>query len=109
MLPHIRLRRLYVIAVVLAVLGGAMLAAVRINTPATVGENAAAGDTAPPLATVGVWEGQLAVFPPQGGTPTTVYDVYVASLPTTEQEVLHAGIPVYTEEALQRLLEDYTG
>ena len=64
---------------------------------------------APPYATVGQWEGKLAVFTPQSNTPTAVYDVFIASLPPDEQTALRAGIAVQTEAELQGLLEDYTG
>ncbi len=61
-----------------------------------------------PHATVGEWNGKLAVFKSDSTAPTAVYDVFIASLPPPEQEALLAGIPVYSETELQGLLEDYT-
>ena len=60
------------------------------------------------LYTIGVWEGQLAVFQSGEPEPDSVYDVFVATLPAEEQTRLEQGIPVYSEEQLTSLLEDYT-
>ena len=79
-------------------------------TPAPTNEQVAVTTrAAPPYATVGQWEGKLAVFTPQSNTPHTVYDVFISSLPPTEQAALRAGIAVQNEAELQGLLEDYTG
>ncbi len=64
---------------------------------------------AAPYATVGEWQGKLAVFIADSSAPTAVYDVFISSLPLAEQESLFAGITVYSETELQGLLEDYTG
>lgn len=62
----------------------------------------------PALYTLGVWEGQLAVFEGEAAFPQKLYDVPVSSLPPAEQEKLKKGISVDSAEALQVLLEDYT-
>lgn len=58
--------------------------------------------------TLGVWEGQLAVFEGTAAFPMKLYEVSVASLPETEQQKLRDGISVASEGELQVLLEDYT-
>lgn len=79
-------------------------------TPSLSGEEVSVTTRAPaPYATVGQWEGKLAVFAPEGDTPEAVYDVFIASLPPSEQEALCHGIPVHSETELQGLLQDYTG
>ena len=79
-------------------------------TPAPSNEQVAVTTrAASAYATVGQWEGKLAVFSSQNNTPTAVYDVFIASLPPDEQTALRAGIAVQTEAELQALLEDYTG
>ncbi len=60
------------------------------------------------LYTIGVWEGQLAVFTGNNARPTTLFEVAVASLPPAEQQRLLGGIAVYSAGDLERLLEDYT-
>ena len=62
----------------------------------------------PMLCVLGVWEGKLARFLPDGLSPQEVYDVYVVSLPEEEQRRLEEGIPVYDDRTLAGLLEDYT-
>ncbi len=61
-----------------------------------------------PHATVGEWQGKLAVFKGDSTAPAAVYDVFIASLPPIEQEALLVGITVYSETELQGILEDYT-
>lgn len=58
--------------------------------------------------TLGVWEGNLAVFEGDGEFPVQLYDVSIASLPTEEQQRLKTGITVQSNGELQALLEDYT-
>lgn len=107
-------RRLCLAVAACAVLVGAWFAlsrpeeAVPSPTP-TEEEVAVPTRAAVPYATVGEWQGKLAVFTTDGDTPTAVYDVFIASLPPKEQEALYAGIPVESEVELQGLLEDYTG
>ena len=60
------------------------------------------------LCVLGVWEGKLARFLPDGLSPQEVYDVYVVSLPEEEQRRLEEGIPVYDDRTLAGVLEDYT-
>ena len=65
-------------------------------------------DGAPAAYTLGVWEGQLAVFEGDAAFPQKLYDVPVSALPPNEQEKLKSGIAVATVDELQVLLEDYT-
>lgn len=58
--------------------------------------------------TLGVWEGQLAVFEGGAPFPQKLYEVPISSLPPAEQEKLKAGISVANIDELQVLLEDYT-
>ena len=58
--------------------------------------------------TLGIWEGQLAVFNGKDAYPAKLYDVAVEALPDTEQQKLRAGIAVASEGELEALLEDYT-
>lgn len=58
--------------------------------------------------TLGVWQGQLAVFKNAASSPCKIYDVAVAALPVEEQTRLQNGIAVTSERELQALLEDYT-
>lgn len=62
----------------------------------------------PAAYTLGVWEGQLAVFEGTAAFPQKLYDVPISSLPIPEQQKLKAGIAVEDADALQVLLEDYT-
>lgn len=62
----------------------------------------------PAAYTLGVWEGQLAVFEGTSAFPQKLYEVPVSALPPAEQEKLKAGIAVDSAEELQVLLEDYT-
>ena len=65
-------------------------------------------DDGTPAYTLGVWEGQLAVFEGTAAFPQKLYDVPISSLPIPEQQKLKAGIAVEDADALQVLLEDYT-
>jgi hypothetical protein len=58
--------------------------------------------------TLGVWEGQLAVFEGEDPYPAQLLDVAVAGLPKEEQQRLEQGLLVQTEQELYVLLEDYT-
>ncbi len=62
----------------------------------------------PALYTLGVWEGQLAVFEGTAAFPQKLYEVPISALPPAEQEKLKAGIAVASAAELQVLLEDYT-
>ena len=67
-------------------------------------------DAAPkPLYTIGVWEGQVAVFERQQSYPKQVYDMPLSALPYEVRQQILDGVPVYSEEELSLLLEDYTG
>lgn len=58
--------------------------------------------------TLGVWEGQLAVFEGNDPYPTQLLEVAVAGLPQEEQRRLEQGLLVESEQELYLLLEDYT-
>ena len=62
-----------------------------------------------PLYTIGVWEGQVAVFERGQSYPKQVYDMPVTGLPHELRRQVLDGVPVYSEEQLSVLLEDYTG
>lgn len=61
------------------------------------------------LYTIGVWEGQVAVFERNQSFPKQVYDMPVSGLPHELRQQVMDGVPVYSEEELSVLLEDYTG
>lgn len=65
--------------------------------------------TAPPRYTIGVWEGQVAVFEGKQPFPKQVFDVAVSTLPEELRQQLASGVPAHTEAQLSVLLEDYTG
>lgn len=62
-----------------------------------------------PLYTIGVWEGQVAVFERHQSFPKQVYDMPLSGLPYEVRQQVMEGVPVYSEEELSVLLEDYTG
>ncbi len=62
-----------------------------------------------PLYTIGVWEGQVAVFERHQSYPKQVYDMPLTGLPYEVRQELLEGVPAYSEEELSILLEDYTG
>ena len=62
-----------------------------------------------PLYTIGVWEGQVAVFERHQAFPKQVYDMPLSGLPYEMRQQVLEGVPVYSEEELSVLLEDYTG
>ena len=62
-----------------------------------------------PLYTIGVWEGQVAVFERHQSFPKQVYDMPLSGLPYEMRQQVLEGVPVYSEEELSVLLEDYTG
>ena len=62
-----------------------------------------------PLYTIGVWEGQVAVFERHQSYPKQVYDMPVSALPQELRQRVLEGVPAYTEAELSVLLEDYTG
>lgn len=62
-----------------------------------------------PLYTIGVWEGQVAVFEREQSYPKQVYDMPLSGLPYELRQQVLDGVPVYSEEELSVLLEDYTG
>lgn len=67
-------------------------------------------DAAPvPLYTIGVWEGQVAVFERHQEYPKQVYDMPLSALPYELRQQLLEGVPAYSEAELSVLLEDYTG
>lgn len=53
------------------------------------------------------FNGQLALFEPDGEAPVARYDVYTALLPEEDAALLREGIPVADQAQLQRLLEDF--
>ena len=61
------------------------------------------------LYTIGVWEGQVAVFERHQSFPKQVYDMPVSALPQELRRQIMEGVPAYTEAELSVLLEDYTG
>lgn len=63
----------------------------------------------PPRYTIGVWEGQVAVFEGAQPFPKQVFDVAVSTLPEELRQRLNAGVPAHNEAQLSVLLEDYTG
>ncbi|MBE6806699.1 MAG: hypothetical protein E7527_01610 [Ruminococcaceae bacterium] len=65
-------------------------------------------EPAPPRYTIGVWEGQVAVFEGTQMTPTQVFDVAVSTLPEDLRRQIAQGVPAYNEAQLSVLLEDYT-
>lgn len=100
------LRSVVLAIAVSAVLASGVLAFLYIRygreaRPAPVSDSAA-------QYTLGVWEGQLAVFEGTAAFPVKLYDVAVAALPVAEQQRLQTGITVTTAGELQALLEDYT-
>lgn len=54
------------------------------------------------------WNGQVALFLPDGTEPLTVYEVNVMALPEEERRSLAEGIAVNSEEELASILENYT-
>ena len=67
-------------------------------------------DAAPvPLYTIGVWEGQVAVFERHQQYPKQVYDMPLSGLPYELRQQLLEGVPAYSDAELSVLLEDYTG
>ncbi len=82
------------------------------KTPATATSHSAPAKTTVTTrdvyGTLGVWNGQLALFCGEN-TPDTVYDVWVNTLPLEEQQRLAAGIVAPTRAAFLTLLQEYTG
>ena len=62
-----------------------------------------------PLYTIGVWEGQVAVFERHQSYPKQVYDMPLSGLPYELRQQLLDGVPAYSEDELSVLLEDYSG
>ena len=62
-----------------------------------------------PLYTIGVWEGQVAVFERHQAYPKQVYDMPLSGLPYELRQQLLEGVAVYSEDELSILVEDYTG
>lgn len=89
-----------------AVLATCTLAILYVQYGRVVPRTTDSGETA--AYTLGVWEGQLAVFEGEAAFPMKLYEVSVASLPAPEQEKLRQGISVENARELQVLLEDYT-
>lgn len=99
--------RLVVLAVaVSAVLAACVLAVMYVKYGREIPRTTERGETA--VYTLGVWEGQLAVFEGAAPFPMKLYEVSVSSLPPDEQARLQNGIAVANAGELQRLLEDYT-
>lgn len=68
-----------------------------------------AREAAPPRYTIGVWEGQVAVFEGEQPFPKQVFEVAVNTLPEELRRKIVDGVPAYSEAQLSVLLEDYTG
>lgn len=87
-----------------AVLVGVLLLVVtRYVLPRTEGEPAS------PRYTIGVWEGQVAVFEGSDPYPKQVYEVAVSTLPEELRRRITQGVPAHNDAQLSVLLEDYTG
>ena len=56
---------------------------------------------------LGVYQGNLALFPSGQAQPTQVFPRAVSYYPEADQQALKAGIPYRTQAELTRLLEDY--
>ena len=63
----------------------------------------------PPPYTIGVWQGQVAVFEGNQAYPRQVFDVFVGALPEELRYQVLEGVPVRTEDELSVLLEVFTG
>ena len=61
-----------------------------------------------PRYTIGVWEGQVAVFEGGQDFPRQVFDVYVGTLPEEQRRQVLEGVPAEDDTQLSVLLEDYT-
>lgn len=59
--------------------------------------------------TIGVWEGQVAVFEGRHTFPRQVFDVHVDTLPEQQRREVLEGVPADDDAELSVLLEDYTG
>ncbi len=68
-----------------------------------------AREPAAPRYTIGVWEGQVAVFEGAQPFPKQVFDVAVSTLPEELRQKITEGVPAHNEAQLSVLLEDYTG
>ncbi len=64
---------------------------------------------APAAYTIGVWEGQVAVFERDDPYPMQILDTPVAGLPAEARTRLKDGVRVERAEELYMILEDYTG
>ena len=64
---------------------------------------------ATPAYTIGVWEGQVAVFEGADSYPKQVFDVAVSTLPEDLRRQVEQGVAAENEAQLSVLLEDYTG
>lgn len=55
------------------------------------------------------FEGRVAVFKANEGTPYKILDVYTSTLPNTDQITLSndGGIPIEDEEGLAAIIEDF--
>ena len=99
--------RLIILAITAAaVLATCVLAILYVRYGREINRRTASG--APAAYTLGVWEGQLAVFEGDAAFPKKLYDVPISSLPPLEQQKLKEGISVQSTDELQILLEDYT-
>lgn len=97
--------RLAIRLVILAVAASGVIATCAL---AILYEQHAKSKPAPAAYTIGVWEGNLAVFEGEDEYPARLFDVPVSGLPEEEQRRLEAGLGVQTELQLQQYLEDYT-
>lgn len=61
----------------------------------------------PPLYRLGVYQGRVSVFPPEGDQPIRITETPEAALPEPDRRSLAEGIYVYSREELAGLLEDY--
>lgn len=97
--------------VVLALAAALLLASLilfvlfRFVLPADFGKSPAA---ATPAYTIGVFEGQVAVFEGDSTAPMQIFDVYVHALPPEIREQLQQGVAAENADELSVLLEDFT-
>ncbi len=75
--------------------------------PAETGTIPVTAEAGTETATLGLYDGKLALFRNGSAYPAEIYEIYAGSLPEADREALAAGIPVADEAELAELLEDY--
>ncbi len=61
----------------------------------------------PKTATLGIFEGKLALYRGNSPYPNVVYEFFVRNLPQEDQNRLSEGILISSERELETLLEDF--